>query len=53
MTEAEYESIIAKLREQVSALENEVRRYPAEATDIANLQTAVYGLMTDEVKELG
>ena len=53
MTEAEYESIIAKLREQVAALENEVRCYPAEATDIANLQTAVYGLMTDEVKELG
>lgn len=53
MTEEEYESVIAKLKEQVTSLENEIRTYPAEATQIANLQTALYGLITDETEELG
>ena len=53
MTEEEYESVIAKLKEQVTSLENEIRTYPAEATQIANLQAALYGLITDETEELG
>lgn len=53
MTEAEYESVIAKLKEQVASLEETIRKYPAEATEIANLQAALYGMVTEETEELG
>ena len=43
----------AKLREQVLALENELRRLPESAGEIANIQAAVYSLMTGEVEEIG
>lgn len=52
MTEVEYESVIAKQREQIESLENEIRKYPTEATEVANLQTAVYGMITEEIEEL-
>lgn len=53
MTGEEYESVIAKQREQIESLENEIRKYPADATEVANLQTAVYGVMAEEIEELG
>ena len=43
----------AKLREQVVALENELRRLPQTASEIADIQAAIYGLMTKESEELG
>ena len=43
----------AKLREQVIALENELRRLPQTASEIADVQAAVYGLMTRESDEIG
>ena len=41
-----------KLREQVSALENELRRLPQTASEIASIQAAVYSIMTDEAEEI-
>ena len=42
-----------KLREQVVALENEIRRLPQTASEIADIQAAVYSIMTNEANELG
>ena len=42
----------SKLREQVMALEDELRRLPETASEIADIQAAVYSLMTKEVEEL-
>ena len=42
----------SKLREQVSALENELRRLPQTASEIASIQAAVYSIMTDEAEEI-
>ena len=42
----------AKLREQVAALENELRRLPQTASEIASIQAAVYSIMTDEAEEI-
>ncbi len=41
-----------KLREQVVALENELRRLPQSASEIAAVQSAVYAIMTSEAEEL-
>ena len=41
-----------KLREQVVALENELRRLPQTASEIASIQAAVYSIMTDEAEEI-
>ena len=41
-----------KLREQVAALEDELRRLPQTASEIADLQAAVYTIITDEAEEL-
>ena len=42
----------AKLREQVAALEDELRRLPQTASEIADIQAAVYSIMTGEAEEL-
>lgn len=42
----------AKYREQILALENELRRLPESASEIANIQAAVYALMSKEAQEL-
>ncbi len=42
----------AKLREQVVALENEIRRLPQSASEIASIQAAIYAMMTCEAEEL-
>lgn len=42
----------AKLREQTIALEEELRRLPESAGEIADIQAAVYSLMTKEAEEL-
>jgi len=41
-----------KLREQVKALEDELRRLPQTASEIADIQAAVYSIMTGEAEEL-
>ena len=41
-----------KLREQVGALEDELRRLPQTASEIADIQAAVYSIMTGEAEEL-
>ena len=41
-----------KLREQVSALEDELRRLPQTASEVADIQAAVYSIMTAEADEL-
>lgn len=42
----------AKMREQIVALETELRRLPETASEIADVQAAVYGLMTTEATEI-
>ena len=42
----------AKMREQIVALETELRRLPETASEIADIQAAVYGLMTTEATEI-
>lgn len=42
----------AKMREQIVALETELRRLPETASEIANIQAAVYGLITTEAGEI-
>ena len=42
----------AKMREQIVALETELRRLPETASEIADIQAAVYGLMTTEASEI-
>ncbi len=41
-----------KLREQVKSLEDELRRLPQTASEIADIQAAVYSIMTGEAEEL-
>ena len=43
----------AKLRDQVRALEDELRRLPQAASEVADIQAAVYAIMTGEAEELG
>lgn len=43
----------ASLRERILALEDELRRLPQTAGEIADIQCAVYELMTGEVEEIG
>ena len=40
------------LREQVSALEDELRRLPQTASEVADIQAAMYSVMTAEAEEL-
>ncbi len=42
----------AKLREQVLSLETDLRRLPETASEIADIQAAVFSLMTGEAEEL-
>lgn len=42
----------AKLREQIVALEDELRRLPESAGEIADIQAAVFSLMSKEAEEL-
>ncbi len=41
-----------KLREQVHSLEDELRRLPQTASEVADIQAAVYSIMTAEADEL-
>ena len=41
-----------KMREQIVALETELRRLPETASEIANIQAAVYGLITSEASDI-
>lgn len=41
-----------KLREQVVALENELRRIPQTASEVADIQAAMHALMSGEAEEL-
>ena len=41
-----------KLNEQVKALEDELRRLPQAASEVADIQAAMYSIMTDEAEEL-
>lgn len=41
-----------KLQEQICALEDELRRLPQSASEVADVQTAVYSIMTSEAEEL-
>ena len=49
---ADEQSANAKLREQIAALEDELRRLPQTASEIADIQAAVYSIMTGEAEEL-
>lgn len=42
----------AKLSEQVKALEDELRRLPQAASEVADIQAAMYSVMTKEAEEL-
>jgi len=42
----------AKLAEQVKALEDELRRLPQAASEVADIQAAMYAVMTKEADEL-
>ena len=42
----------AKLREQVAALEDELRRLPQAASEVAEIQASMFALMTKEAGEL-
>ncbi len=52
MTEAEYEETIAKYKEHIAQLENDIRRYPSDAAAVANMQAAVYAVVSDEIADL-
>lgn len=41
-----------KLKEQVAALEDELRRLPQAASEVADIQAAIYSIMTKESDEL-
>ena len=41
-----------KLNEQISALEDELRRLPQAASEVADIQAAMFGLMTKEAEEI-
>jgi HAMP domain-containing protein len=42
----------AKLKEQILSLENELRRLPHTASEVADIQCAVYGIMSSEAEEI-
>lgn len=42
----------AKFREHILSLENELRRLPESASEIANIQAAVYALMSKETEDI-
>ena len=42
----------AKFKEQVTALEDELRRLPQAASEVADIQAAMYSAMTSEAEEL-
>ena len=42
----------SKLSEQVAALEDELRRLPQAASEVADIQASMYGLMTSEAQEI-
>lgn len=48
----EIESENRLLKEQVVHLEDELRRLPAAASEVADIQAAVFGIMTDENQDL-
>ena len=50
LSDAERES--TKLKEQVKALEDELRRLPQAASEVADIQAAMYSVMTKEAEEL-
>lgn len=50
LSDAERES--SKLREQVKSLEDELRRLPQAASEVADIQAAMYSVMTKEAEEL-
>ena len=41
-----------KLNEQISALEDELRRLPQAASEVADIQAAMFGLMAKEAEEI-
>ena len=41
-----------KLNEQISALEDELRRLPQAASEVADIQAAMFGLMSKEAEEI-
>ena len=43
----------AKQQEQITALEDELRRLPQTASEVADIQAAVWAIMTSEAEELG
>ena len=45
-------AVSEKLREQVRSLEDELRRLPQTASEVADIQAAVYSIMTSEAEEL-
>ena len=45
-------AVSEKLREQVRSLEDELRRLPQTASEVADIQAAVYSIMTAEAEEL-
>ncbi len=45
-------AVSEKLREQVRSLEDELRRLPQTASEVADIQAAVYSIMTSEADEL-
>ncbi|MBQ2624087.1 MAG: hypothetical protein IJG18_03225 [Kiritimatiellae bacterium] len=45
-------AVSEKLREQVHSLEDELRRLPQTASEVADIQAAVYSIMTAEAEEL-
>jgi len=42
----------SKLRDQIKALEDELRRLPQTASEVASIQAAIYTIMTKEAAEL-
>ena len=45
-------AVSEKLREQVHSLEDELRRLPQTTSEVADIQAAVYSIMTSEAEEL-
>lgn len=45
-------AVSEKLREQVHSLEDELRRLPQTASEVADIQAAVYSIMSSEAEEL-
>ncbi len=52
MTEAEYEETVAKYKEHIAQLENDIRRYPSDAAAVANMQAAVYSIISGELTDI-